>query len=150
VKEKHTSLPSIAKKETALLQLIVAGSVNRVKRFWQFLKSVSGYRFAADYRLLFDHLDHQDEVHVVMQVEETDYLPVLLNRKENIVQIESTDGKNINIALLDVLVVEMTNGRVYIHGKSYDIFAHPIYDKQKEREVVECVVCEEEEQTQWN
>lgn len=151
MKDKNTSLPSLEKRgkqEAAMLQLIVAGSVKRVKRFWKFLKSVSGYRFAADYRLLFDHLDQQEEVHVVMQVEETAYLPVILNRKESMVQIESIDGKSITFALLDTLVVEMTNGRVYIHGKSYDIFANPIDDKQNEREVVECVVSTKEERTQ--
>ncbi|MCH5584696.1 hypothetical protein MK805_06890 [Shimazuella sp. AN120528] len=150
MKEKHTALPSLVTSKSSLLQLIVAGSVNRVKRFWRFLKSVSGYRFSTDYRLLLDHLDQQEEEHVVMQLEETPYLPTILDRKESIVQIESIEGKRITFALLDPLVVEMSGGMVYIHGKSYDIFANLI-DKQRNREVVDCRVIDSQEVCpEWN
>jgi hypothetical protein len=42
------------------------------------------------------------------------------------VQIETTDGKIVNLCLLDAYTIEMLNGKTYIHGKSYDIFADPM------------------------
>lgn len=148
IKQENTSLPRINEKESNLLQLIIAGSFNKVKRFWEFLKSFSGYRLTKDYQELFDHSDQGEKLHVIMQVEETPYLLSYLDRKESTIRIQTTDGKVIEFPLLNVQVVEMLNEMTYILGKSYDIFANPIYEERDEVEVVTCTVVDTEEEYQ--
>lgn len=150
----NTSLPSLAKwkeKESNLFQLIVSGSFDKVKRFWRFLKYFSGYRLPSNYQKLFDHLDYQEqELHIVMQLEETPFFLSYLHRKESVVHIQTIDGKNIELPLLDVQLVEMLNGMIYIEGKSYDIFADPIHDQRNEIEIVPCTEDVTEEYQRWN
>jgi hypothetical protein len=147
----NTSLPRINEKESNLFQLIIAGSFNKVKTFWEFLKSFSGYRLSKDYQELFDHSDRRKDLHVIMQLEEAPYLLSYLDRKASTVRIQTTDGKMIEFPLLNVQVVEMLNGMTYVQGKSYDIFANPIYKERNEVEVITCTVADTEEECQkWN
>jgi hypothetical protein len=153
VNQVNTLLPSLPRgkeKESNYFQVAVAGSLDKVKRFWEFVK-FSGYRLSCNYQKLFDHLDHKEDLHVVMQLEETPYFLSRFHRKESIIQIQTIDGKNIKFPLLDSQIVDMLNGMIYIQGKSYDIFANPIHDRRSEIEVVNCtVVDEEEDHRRWN
>lgn len=144
------SLPRWKEKESKFFQVAVAGSLDKVKRFWEFMK-FSGYRLSCNYQKLFDHLDQKEDLHVVMQLEETPYFLSHFHRKESIIQIQTADGKNIEFPLLNVQNVEMLDGTIYIHGKSYDIFATPIHDGRNEVEVVTCTVVDaEEDHRRWS
>jgi hypothetical protein len=140
----NTSLPSLPKwkeREANTFQLIVAGSFDKVKRFWGFLKTFSGYRLPHDYQMLFDQSDQEKDLHVVMQIEETPYTLANFEPKESTVRIQTKDGKQIAFSLLHTQIVNMQNGVFYIQGKSYDIFANPVL----KREVVPCKVVDVEE-----
>mgnify|MGYP006951170956 CR=1 FL=1 len=138
------SLPRCKKKESNFFQVIVAGILGKVKRFWEYLKFFSGYRLSRNYQELFDHFHQNEVVHVVMQLEE---MPTSLHRKESIIQIQTKDGKSITISLLYAQAINMLNGMVYIQGKSYDIFADP----NKDSEVLDCkIVNGGEECLKWN
>ncbi len=147
---EDTSLASQANekdKDAGLLQLIVAGNFDRVKRFWAFIKSFSGYRLVKDYRKLFEQSTHKEEVHMVMQMEETPYFLAQLRKRVSVIQMQTADGKLIEFPLLHTQIIEMLNGMVYIQGKSYDIFADP----NDQREVVSCTVVEEQKACErWN
>jgi hypothetical protein len=137
----NTSLPNSKEKETNIIQLIVAGNFDKVKRFWRFLKTFSGYRLTHDYQMLFDQSDQKKDLHVVMQLEETPYTLTNFPPKESTVRMQTKDGKTIAFSLLHTQIVNMQNGVFYIQGKSYDIFANPVL----KREVVPCKVVDVEE-----
>ncbi len=83
-----------------------------------------------------------------MHLEETPYFLAQLRKRVSVIQIETADGKMIEFPLLHTQHIDMLNGMIYIHGKSYDIFADPSHDQP---EVVPCTIVEEQAECQrWN
>ncbi|MCH5586059.1 hypothetical protein MK805_14045 [Shimazuella sp. AN120528] len=142
------SLPRLKKKESNYYQVAVAGCLDKVKRFWEFMK-FSGYRLSCDYQKLFDHLVQKEDLHVVMQLEETPYFLSRFHRKESVVHIQTDDGRKIEFPLLNVQIVEMPNRMVYIQGKSYDIFANPDNNRRRESVLLDCKVVDSEKKREF-
>lgn len=118
-KRVNTQLPSLPYEN--VIQIMVAGETAKVERFWQFIVTSGQYCLTEGSRRWIDVSDQQQKMHVVMQLEEI----FTQQREEYTVQLETTDGKKINLSLLDAHMIEISDGKTYIHGKSYDIFANP-------------------------
>ena len=86
------------------------------------------YRFVCDFK-------HQPQYQIVPQSEKYDnsnqeqltfearfhFQPI--KRKEAEIKILAKNGKEISLTLLDCQVIPMGNGKTYIRGKYFDIFA---------------------------
>lgn len=132
-------LPSILPDE--VVQLTVAGTGQKVRGFWEFIKHCPSYQVDNDLpHQVFDKQDNNGKMHIVMEISETSNQPI--DRKVSNVQIQTENGKNILITLQDTKMVEMLDGIVYIHGVNFDIFACPTQAKES-REVVEIEEIEE-------
>lgn len=127
-KQVNTQLPSLSDEN--VVQIMVAGETAKVERFWQFLVTSAQYRLTDSSRRWIDVSDQQQKMHVVMQLEE------IFNqqREEYTVQLETTNGQKINLLLSDAHVIEISDGKTYIHGKSYDIFSNPNRNGNRKRE----------------
>lgn len=116
-------LPSILPEE--VLQLTVAGKQPKVRDFWKFLKHSPIYQLMTDLQTIFDTVEHKDSMHIVLQLTEAKDKLASQSRRISNVQISDRKGQHISFTLLDTCVIEMLDGRVYIHGTNFDIFADP-------------------------
>lgn len=115
-------LPSLV--EDTHFQLLVAGKVAKVKRFYQFIVDCPEYHISTQLGNFMEQLETKENLHLVLQLEET---PAIKRRDPEVsrIMIRDKKGKDIVFPLHHVEQVEMLPGVTYIKGKSYDIFADP-------------------------
>jgi hypothetical protein len=128
-------LPSIVPQD--VLQLTVAGEQQKVRGFWEYLKSSPAYRLTTDLHMVFDNLVNKGNMHIVLQLLENVEPRTDKNQAVSMVQIRDQHGQNILFTLLDAQIVEMLDGVIFIHGTNYDIFADPVCRRRESVEIEE-------------
>jgi hypothetical protein len=103
------------------LKLMVEGDKEKVNKFMEVVRKTSIYRFYDKFKYNLNPLESREEYYF----DERNQLKEKKNYDLTVIHLETTDGQQIKIDLVDTKIVDMAVGKTLIIGKNFDIFAIP-------------------------